>query len=193
MAKQENKFDMKRIAGTLKYGRFDGASRKKFLIVYIIFTVLSIGLGFGLGLTLVILDIQEQGYNGVTHLGEILCCTVVVLILPTLFGFLIFCNERHRGEIEKWVNSSVELIAYSRELDALKDYLGIKYSYKIRIEFEYEGKHYKYESAGKQIGGTDFSVGYHSVWKDYLNKQVKILYSPKYEQVIVPKNRVTAE
>lgn len=186
---EQYQFDMKRIAGTLKYGWFDGENRKKLIWAYIIFSIVIIGFVLGLGLTLVIQRIIENGgMKGFTDILSILGCLFMSLVLPLILGLLIKRNEKNRKEIRSWLLDAVELIAYVREIGIIKSYLPANNLYKIRVEFNYDGCNYKYESRGKQLSATKDTYGFLNVWKDYINKKVNILYSPKYHEVIVLKD-----
>lgn len=190
MSKQQVNFNMKQIAGTLKYGWFDGEKKKYVIPAFIVFTLVFVGFGMGFGLTMTILDIQEHGgINGFTDVLAIIGCFFVSFFLPLVLGLLIHRNEKYRKEIELWLNDAVELSAYVHEIGVIQsEVLSANNLYKIQVEFEYEEQKYKYESRGKQLGGTKNSYGFHNVWKDYVNRKVNILYSPTYHEVIVLKN-----
>lgn len=195
MVEEKSVFDMKRIVGTLKYGDFDGTKRKYTILAYVAFSLTFIGVGIGLGLTLVIKNIVENGgIQDAKDILSILGCMLVALGVPGLFGVIAFKNEKARNDIKKWLLDAVELRAYVREIGVLKPdtvpwSLSNDYdSYRIRVEFEYDGVSYKYESRGKEVGSEDDTCGYHRVWKDYINKKVNILYSPSYKEVMILKN-----
>ena len=191
MSQHRIEFDMKRIAGTLKYGWFDGEKKKHIIPVYIAFSVIFVGFGMGFGLTMTILDINEHGgVNGITDILAIVGCLFASFFLPLLFGLLIHRNEKYRKEIELWLSDAVELTAYVHEIGVMQsELLSANNLYKIRVDFEYNGQRYKFESRGKQLGGTKASYGFHNVWKDYINRKANILYSPNYHEVIVLKNK----
>ncbi len=180
---------MKRIAGTLKYGWFDGEKKKYVIPVFVIFSLIFVGFGMGFGLTMIILNIQEHGgLVGSTDVLAIVGCIVISFLLPLVLGLLIHRNEKYRKEIELWLTDAVELTAQVHEIGVIQsELLSANNLYKIRVDFEYNGQNYKIESQGKQLGGTKSSYGYHNVWKDYINRKVDILYSPKYHEVIVLK------
>lgn len=183
----EDKFNMKRIAGTLKYGWFDGEKKKYIIPAYIALALAFIGVGIGLGLTMIILNIQEQGgVEGVGDIFAILGCLFISVFPTSILGLLIYKNEKNKKEIELWLNDAVELTAYVRQLGVIQS--GLAGLYKIQVEFEYEGQHYKYESRGKQLSASKFTYGYHNVWKDYVDRNIDILYSPRYKEVVLLKS-----
>ncbi|MCH5161319.1 MAG: hypothetical protein J1G04_04730 [Clostridiales bacterium] len=189
MSQQQKELDMKRIAGTLKYGWFDGGNRKILIVAYILFSLVCIGLGMGLLLSIVIQELTKNGgVNGLGDILSILGCLFMAFALPLVLGILIFRNEKYRKEINLWLSDAIELDAYAREIDVIKSPIPVNNIYKIRVEFNYDGNDYKYESRGKQLSATNDTYGFHNVWKDYINRPIKILYSPTYHEVIVLKD-----
>lgn len=189
MPKSGNGFDMKRIAGTLKYGWFDGEKKQYIIPVFIVFSIVWGGLCLGLILTMIISDIKEHGFNMPADIFAIAGCVFGATALPLALGLLISRNEKCRKEILLWLSDAVELNAYVRKVDVIhSDLLSTDDLYKIRVEFEFNGQSYKLESRGKQLGGTKSSRGFHNVWKDYINRKVNILYSPKFNEVIILKD-----
>lgn len=180
---------MKLIAGTLKYGWFDGEKTKCMMAAYIVFSIVIIGFVMGLGLTLLIQEfIKNGGINGFYAILAIFGCLLMSFALPCVFGVLIYKNEKQRKEIKLWLYDSVQLTAYAREVGVIKSMIPTNNIYKIRVEFNYEGCNYRLESRGKPMGGFDSAEGFHNVWKDYINKKVNILYSPQFREVIILKN-----
>ena len=189
MQKSQSQFDLKQIAGTLKYGGFDGHKRKWIVLSYVIFTAIFVFMGIGM-CVLFITDVIDIGSTtGDTDIWAILGCVFLSVIVPLAMGLLLYKNERQRREIKLWLADAVELTAYSRKIDAFSTLMS-KEMYKIQIEFEYNNKSFRYVSRGKEIIGNDkIPDGFHSDWSDYLNKEVRILYSPQYEEVIVLRNK----
>ena len=185
-----NKFNLKRIAGTLKYGGFDGSKRKLILISYIAFV--SVFVIMGVCMILYMTGVIGDGKTDVNvNILEIIVGSLFMFVLlPLGVGILIFKNEKQRNEIKLWLEDAVELKAYSRKIDAFSTLLSQE-QYKIQIEFEYGGKSFCCVSRGKIFKNSEEARdGYHAEWRDYLDKEVSILYSPKYEEVMVLKNNV---
>ena len=55
---------------------------------------------------------------------------------------------------------------------------------RIKVNFKYNGKHYS------RLSENDESIhrGYGSFWKKFAGKSIDILYSPKYDQVLILKD-----
>ena len=87
--------------------------------------------------------------------------------------------------MELWLDDAVMLKAYSRNVggngdeafDRVLDVLGSSENsgYMIRIGFKYNGNHIKLTSKRENC------------WGNYLDKEIDILYSPKYREVILLK------
>ena len=82
----------------------------------------------------------------------------------------------------------IELNADTRSIDK-KYWFGV--STKLKIEFCYDKKKYSFqrgEPAGK-FGWLINSNGYFKVLTKYADRKVKILFSPKYEQILILKDK----
>ena len=188
--------DLKQIAGTLKYGQFDGTKRKYIISTYIAFTTLFVA-GMIALLTVLIIDYVDTTTvtEPTAFVPEIIFCILGFMLLPIIFLFLILRNEKIRKEIKLWLQDAVELGAFCEIL--LSDHtdtplLDAIFSLppskaKIRVKFKYNGKHYSKDSGYKNKNG-EFKNDYQAVWVKYADKSINILYSPKYDEVIVLKN-----
>ena len=59
-------------------------------------------------------------------------------------------------------------------------------SYKLQVNFDFEGKNYSFESKNKHIEFVFWEPdGYDEIWQKYADKNITILYSPKYEEVMI--------
>lgn len=184
---QENEY-MQRIVATLKHGWFDGESAKRMVIAFVAFAVI-IFTGMVAFVTIIAVGIVNDPKNIIADLFAILGIVAVLSTLFVVFLVLIIKNEKHRKEIKLWLSDAVELTAYSKKIGERSSYASPRI-YKVQVEFKYMDKRYSYESRGKPLGGFGVPDGYHGVFKDYLNREVTILYSPKYEEVMILKSRV---
>lgn len=189
MANEEQKFDMKRIAGTLKHGNFDGSKRKYLIAASIAATVIFVGV-IGIVLTILILEMIEKGDSVGVYAGVLSGVIVIAILFSTLLWILVIRNEKRRKEIMLWLDDAVELQGYVRELAHIDGYLElppfrIKTAIKVRVEFKYDGKKLYCDSREKILGGE--GDGYSNIWAYYVGKKVDILYSPKYDEVIMLK------
>ena len=111
-------------------------------------------------------------------------------IIPCLVLFLIAINtmKYHINvdkEIKLWKDDAVQLKATSKIIDE-ETFIGeipTTY-YKIEIYFKYQNKRIK-----KISGGQKRFKGYATIYRKYSNRVIDILYSPKYDQVMILKDK----
>lgn len=169
------------IEASLKHGRlFTG----KWIII------LRFGLGVGLlfpFLTILMLIItltigMDWTYEMIFSMigGNIFgLCILLVYIL------CIVRNEKLKQKISLWLENSVQVKAYSRSIGSVR--LGIQpKQVKIQVDFMIDGKQYSRVSAGKMLGGGP--EGYHKIWAYYADREIDILYSEKYDEVLILKD-----
>ena len=185
MRKKDAAPDLSKIAGSLSHGEFWGESRKRIVISF------SLVAGFFfIGLIALIAEISIEQANDPDSMIRFL-----LTILGLVFGFtaaplalliLIIRNEKLRDQIVIWLNDSVELTAYSKAIGVWRPNF-LSPATKIQVEFEMDGLHFSRESKGKL--GVGCPEGHHGIWTKYANKPIRILYSPKYDEVLVLKEK----
>ena len=184
MTDAEKKRYLPQIAATLKYGRFWEEKRKLYIVLFaisaaIIFALYAMAIYyFGIVLS----------FDNVAQRIFVLIGTGAILILPSIiFLILILRNEIARKKILLWLDDAIETNAHSylySKTDA-GNRKGRKI-YKIKIKFKIDGKHISELSKDYQVGGG-LPRGYSLFWKKYIDKGIKILYSPKYKEVMILK------
>ena len=167
--------DIDNIEATLKYGKTLTSVKfrlgKFFSIMSI---VLSIVLIFVVGIYLCSAEL--------TKIEIVIVCGVAVLCwaVTIIVGFCYNRAKKRYLEIEKWLQDAVECRASIKRLD-IED---IKYqSYQIEVEFDYKDRNIK------KISNRFNMVidGYPKIFAKYHNKTVNILYSEKYDEVMILK------
>lgn len=133
-------------------------------------------------LTLILIIIPQVEWDS----KLILTMTLVNIIFLSFLGVMIYVkvkNDKIKKKIIMWLYDAVELKAYCKKVD--ENRLGIQpKAVKIQVKFEYNNKTYSRESTAKIFGGQQ---GYLSIYKKYVNKKIRILYSPKYDEVMILK------
>lgn len=118
---------------------------------------------------------------------------IFLLLLGMLlfFSFSMVCiliirnSNRIKRKIMLWEKDAVITKAYSEKIDEVR--LGIQQKQvKIKVEFIINGQKYSRVSAGKMIGGGP--EGYHKIWAYYADREINIMYSPRYDQVLILKD-----
>lgn len=179
-----DKKHLRNIAATLKYGWFDGSHYKLNWVLYALISFMFVG--GGVACILVISLDFDIAHNLFEYILVVIGCLIGFLSVPTLLLVILLKNTQHMKRILLWMEDAVELSAFSRKVGETRTSFNPQI-YKIQVEFTYNGKLLHQESTCKPIGGGT-EIGYHRIWKDYLDKKIDILYSPKYEQVMVLKH-----
>lgn len=178
--------DISDIKLTLKYGYFNGENYKKLLGAHIAFTSICLA---GLVLGIVLATIQQ--INDPDSVGSFIVTLIVSIFafsfLPIILFILLHRNEKIRKEVEKWIEDAIMADAYIKSIDKRA---GVIISLiKFQVDFDIDGIHYTRTSEEeKQILFSFKSTkGYFPYMSSYIDKKVKILYSPKYDQVMILK------
>ena len=131
-------------------------------------------------LTIVLICLPEVEWDR-QLVGTVLICNVFSLALLSLFIFIKRKDSRAKEKVAIWLEDAVELKAYSVGLGLRQN------GTKIKVDFLFDGKHCYKESTAKVFGGYD---GYVNCFNKYVNRELKILYSPKYDEVVIPIGQV---
>ena len=186
-------FDLSQIVGTFKYGEYTEESPKKLIISYSIliavFVLAIIGVIVGLSINQV-----ENPEPIIKFIFLLIGMVLAFAILPTTFSILLAITLKARKEILLWLEDSVEVYAHSKRVgtqdhgDVILDLISGPSSAKIQVTFTIGKKHYTRISGKKgRLGISD--NGFQRIWLDYSDRAIRILYSPKYDQVIVLKDK----
>ncbi|MDE7182484.1 MAG: hypothetical protein K2O41_05595 [Clostridia bacterium] len=187
-------YDLKQIAGTLKYGQFDGSKRKYIIAAFIAITVICLTLLIAALAVFIVDYINSAEKEPVTLAAELIGMSIAFCVLPILSLFLFLHNEKSRKKIILWLQDAVELKAFCETLltnyyCAVDELFAKPASVKIRVRFKYKDKRYSRDSGYKDKNGY-YKNDYQRVWVRYADKYIRILYSPKYDEVIVLKKPV---
>ncbi|MDE5592807.1 MAG: hypothetical protein K2I75_02635 [Clostridiales bacterium] len=176
-------FDKKRIVGSLKHGLMEDSVKSLYIMAGIFVALGSSGVI--IGVTLLAVYTARGSVNwGISAI----CILVICIAVPTALFFLLkYIRKKIKGrkEIELWLEDAVMVKAYVQYLrrndkGPIENFLNCMSNsdsdvYTIRISFKYNGNHYKFTSS------------YDYRWRKYLDKEIDIVYSPKYREVILLK------
>ena len=154
---------MEKIVASLKYGRIYGKRMKMLFVAVIFMGVLWIVVSTNLQSTKwVVLGIIE---------GILICC----------FGvYYLAKNYNLKKRVKIWEIDAIQLKAcvYQESNSVSYNPLHIK----IHLIFEYQNQ------TMKKISGTGKGQsGFDIMYKQFVNKEIDILYSPKYDEVMLLK------
>lgn len=187
MAKIKQQADVSHIKFILSYGHFEGSSRKK---IFLNFSVL-VGVFLGLIILSVSMISIEQANNSRAvgeFIGLIIGFVVAFSLLPTIWLIIIIRNEKIRKKVVVWIQDAIEISAYAKNIGT-KYWIGVPLV-KLQVEFELDGIKQVRTSEKEKRGVLDLGrpVGYFSGITKFIDKKIDILYSPKYDQVMILKN-----
>ncbi len=175
------KVKLSHIDATLDRGRFLGRSLLGLLIAVIVFYLL---------LAAIVMTVIIVG--GKADAAEILGISIEILCGGAIFicpcAWYLIRNERLKRVIEKCIADSdaAVLAASAKDYDVSGSARATQGS-KITVNFEYNGE--KYTRSSGQYGKTMLKNGYDKVFNNYVNKEILILYSPKYNQILLIKEQ----
>lgn len=175
-------YKYKHINAVLKHG---GVFKVWMWIVSIVLSIASLILWGGACLVILL-----YSTTGKTFLSE----DIPVIVGAIIVGIMIFCGSICvivkqvilKNHILTWLEDAVELQAVSTEVD--RRGFGTFAETKICIRFSYEDTIYKLNSGNPTIN-NHFSFkhnGYYKVFGKYSNRNIIILFSPKYGEVMIP-------
>lgn len=168
---------MKKIIASLSYGRVFSA---------FLFTVVILGGVLSLvAIALSIFMAIDEGNNFI----------LIILFLPVLVlgccVYILIYQIKLRSKIKEWTKDAIELKARSKIVDSIIDGAVFK-KYKIKVSFQYNGRVIVKESGigknGTIIWGS-LSSGYDIRYRKYSDREIWILYSPKYDEVLLLKDK----
>ena len=117
---------------------------------------------------------------------------IVALTLGNLFAAAIISlfvyverkNRKLKNKISVWSTDAVKIRAYSKKVGEIR--LGMQpKATKIQVRFTLNAVEYIRESTYKVLGGLE---GYVGCFNQYADRAVTVLYSPKYDEVMILKD-----
>lgn len=134
--------------------------------------------------TLVLLVLPEVEWDSQMAFAMV-GCNILFLLILALSIYLKIKNNRLKIKINLWLKDAIELKAYSRKIG--ENRLGLQpAAIKIEVCFKIDGKYYARNSSAKVFGGWE---GYIGTFKKYADREINILYSPKYDEVLILKDK----
>lgn len=172
------------IESTLERGKyFSGCVYASFWIVFYLVILIPI-------LSLIFAIVYAFGGIDLKYPDSVFQLTIpsgiAIIIAALWFRFLILKTIRYRQNIELWLGDAVLLYAHVKEID--RKLQGRPSTICIEASFRYNKKKITKQSGCWHKGV--FKKKYDLVFRKYAGHQVKILYSPTYDQVLFPKQNL---
>ncbi len=134
-------------------------------------------------LTLILLLIPQVEWD-VTLVSLMSVCDIGAFAFLSVLIFVLIKDKKIVETVKPWLDDAVEIESFSKKVGEIR--LGIQpKSTKIQVKFTWQGTHYIRESTVKLFGGQE---GYAGWFNKYADRKVRILYSPKYDEVILLKD-----
>ena len=120
-----------------------------------------------------------------------------MLITVSCGAFLVVWNiknEMHIADARKWLKDAVRLTVFAHDAGSRGRALSVfcpgwMKEQKIVLRFRYAGRRIEKYSGGEN--GERFAErGYFNILAHYVDREINILYSPKYDQVLILKEDV---
>ena len=169
--------DLSKIGATLRHGRV--VTGKRWKAFKISFAVMALCIVLWLTMTIVLPIIHIKHDMDSEIFFTLIGGSVLFVILFCIILWLLKINIEARKEVSLWLQDAIELEANTKRMDVVSlDYK----PHQIQVKFEYNGnKHQKLSVAGSIL------TGYHKVFDKYADRKITILYSPKFDEVILLK------
>jgi len=114
----------------------------------------------------------------------ILADTLSILFFA-LFILIKIKNNKLKEKIIIWLEDAIEVKAYSKKIG--ENRLGFQpKATKIQVKFKINGKSYIKDSTAKVLGSW---AGYLGTFNKYADREINVLYSLKYDEVLIMKDK----
>lgn len=167
-----------KIKATLTYGRKWSRGMILFLCIGIFLSVAMIPL-------IILCAVLSSEY------AVLICLDLPLIVIPS-FSYVLALDRKENKEIQEWRKDAVILPAQAIEADRFKNSVNHIVRLKISVKFYYEGRKIIQESGDKNPRKESIfysKPGYDAVFRKYINRPIEILYSPKYDEVMLLKIR----
>ena len=176
----------KKVAGSLEYGVVFGRRWQTMFS----FGIAAFLLAAGVWIVLIFTEGRAEGAGG---LAVVFILNALMYIgFATWFVVLLVKNQRLLKKIKVWMQDAVPYTVFAEKAD--EDRTGVHRvrhyitpAVRIAVRFRYQGRRIT-RFSGEGQKGVNTRDGYSPGWYKYCNREIDILYSPKYDQVIVLKD-----
>ena len=172
--KKVHSMNFTKIEATLDHGAVCG---RKDMLILSVMTAAGLLIPLITVVLLIVLPLENANWKAETIIG------IVVGNLGALFfsGFclwVIVSDKKVKKKIALWLKDAVELTAAVHSAESPDEENA---PHRVQVNFRFEGKAYSRTSTG----GSKMS-GRQLILRRYVDKEIRILYSPKYDKVIIP-------
>ena len=167
-----------KIIASLAYG-------KKYPIGFLVFLILALLLATALMLLSIICAILYAEYAALAAL------VLPFIVIPAFLCLIVLISKENK-DIKKWEEDAVLLSAQAIEAGSIRNPFFGRTKFKIAIKFIFDGRKIvqdsEKENKRKKSIWVNMYPGYDEVFRKFIGRSIQILYSPKYEKVLLIKN-----
>lgn len=183
MNDEEKRQYLLRIGMTASLGSFAWGKRSHLVIgVLVYLSVLVIIFG---GIIVAYFFLEDPSFNDFMIIVLGIVFVFIIALTPLICIFLVF--SKRKKKILIWLEDAIEGEGITRTVDKRK-WMIFSSLIKMKIEFTVNGVKYERYTGDKKVSpywNYQANDGYYSGIEKFADKQVKIIYSPKYDEVML--------
>ena len=126
----------------------------------------------------------------ITKDSQLFLAFSICVIITICLSLVIYINHKNCKKVKEWLKDSIKLKAYCKTLDKSTTFSGVLplKTTKVLVSFSYNEQTITKESGNKEKGNFSLT-GYSVLLKKYADREIDILYSPKYDQIMILKDK----
>lgn len=163
---------IKKVAATLEFGAIYTGVFPIFLLLMFFLSIAS---------TALILFLSLYGHP------EIGFGSIIIFLIAAAFLSAFIINQKNCKKVKLWIEDAVILTASSKSIGNanMPSDMFHRKAIKLRVTFKFQNKIITKESGKKAHSPLN---GYTPLFRKYANRKIQILYSPKFDQVMIIKD-----
>lgn len=187
MDNKKEEFDISRVALSFSKGDVSGQSRK--LLIYLTtVTILFFVALIALLAVVLFINYKNGEMNLTIAIIGIVGATIAVGLIVAYLIYYFRKNEKARKEILLRLKDAVPLRGYCKTIGTRKE--NVFTARKLQVDFDYNGEHFT-RTTSSVVDESKFkpseAPGYYKMMSKYADREVDLLYSPAYDDVMISK------
>ena len=183
MSDEEKRQYLLRIGMTASLGSFAWGKKSRLIIGTLVYlSVLVIIFG---GIIIAFFFLENPSFNDFMIIVLGIIFVFIVALMPLICIFLVF--SKRKKKILIWLEDAIEGEGITKTIGKRK-WMIVASLIKLKIEFTVNGVKYERYTGDEKVSpywNYHANDGYYSGIEKFADKQVKVLYSPKYGEVMI--------
>ena len=183
MSDEEKRQYLLRIGMTASLGSFAWGKKSRLIIGTLVYlSVLVIIFG---GIIIAYFFLENPSFNDFMIIVLGIIFVFIVALMPLICIFLVF--SKRKKKILIWLEDAIEGEGITKTIGKRK-WMIVASLIKLKIEFTVNGVKYERYTGDEKVSpywNYHANDGYYSGIEKFADKQVKVLYSPKYGEVMI--------